>query len=70
MTREVRENGDEKYYRGEIMEDHRWSYARLEVALDCEAELAVLLKSAARKGILRLDRILPFLVEADADAPG
>jgi len=66
MAREIRENADEKFYSGEIMEDHRLLYARLEVSQDCEAELAVLLKSAARKGILRLNRILPFLV-ADAD---
>jgi hypothetical protein len=69
VSKEIRESilGDGTgHYIGDILEDNRVLFARLEVARDCEAELAVLLMAAARRGIIRLDRILPFLTP---DAP-
>lgn len=59
--KEIREHVHDESYSGSVLVDQRELLARLEVSVDCEAELAVLLMSASRKGILRLDRILPFL---------
>ena len=53
---------DELYYVGEASDD-LYSLIKLEVTRDCEAELALLLKDAAQHGVVRLDRILPFLKE-------
>lgn len=61
MGKEIRESGDATFYSGSIEERHDHLLARLDVGRDCEAELAVLLMSAARRGIIRLDRIRPFL---------
>jgi len=52
-----------------IRENQRFLLARLEVSIDCEAELAVLLMGAARSGILKLDRILPFLKTETGEKP-
>jgi hypothetical protein len=63
MSKQIRERvlgSGADFYSGDVIEDPRL-FARLEVSRDCEAELAVLLTSAARRGVLRLDRILPFL---------
>ncbi len=68
MAKEIRERhlGEgTHFYSADIMDDPML-FVRLEVAKDCEAELAMLLMSAARRGVIRLDRILPFLTP---DAP-
>lgn len=52
---------DGRSYYGSVHEDDRYALASLNVSRDCEAELAILLRGAAARGIIRLDRILPFL---------
>lgn len=64
MARELREDSTGHFYSGRVEEDGRTLYASLLAARDCEAELAMLLMSAARSGALRLDRVLPFLTPA------
>jgi hypothetical protein len=61
MAVTIQEEVDTDGYFGKVIVDRRDLLARLAVGRDREAELAALLMGAARSGVLRLDRILPFL---------
>ncbi len=68
-TTEIMETSNAEYYSGRIKEGDRLLRAHLEVSVDCEAELAMLIKNAIRAGTIRLDRLSPFLLPPPIELP-